>query len=70
MFFFLGNCRPVFRYQSKSFSYCLSFFMFSLYLGVENKVKGKEFSATDEIYLPADGEEKIEEPALKRSREC
>lgn len=37
--------------------------------GLENKVKGREFSAADEIYLKADEEEKIEEPAPKKSRE-
>lgn len=38
--------------------------------GLEDKVKGKEFSAASEIYLPADGEDKTEEPAAKKSREC
>ena len=38
--------------------------------GLEDEVKGKEFSATEKIYLMADEEEKNTEPAHKKSREC
>ena len=41
-----------------------------LFQGLEDKVKGKEFSATEKIYLMADKEEKSIEPAHKKSREC
>ncbi|XP_068703514.1 UDP-N-acetylhexosamine pyrophosphorylase-like [Montipora foliosa] len=38
--------------------------------GLEDEVKGRQFSGTDEVYFKAENEGKIEEPALKRSRTC